>query len=179
MLRKLLLVLCCFLCSISFYGQKNYEIRKVSVGSLACCVIEPKSSWELKKSVIEGKDSYEGMPIPSREYWQNIVPKIRDTYLSKTELLKLRDAKEVITVNVMFDYLGNMKHVEIVFDEKVFSIIMEEQLISIYKEFWKLKVPVNGSLKSSQYYRGTLSLLNIDKKRKRIDRETLPCVYEI
>ena len=173
MIRQMLLLLTCSFCSICLYGQSDYVIEKKGEDYLAYYKIAEKSSWKLMKSFIDGKTSYEDMPIPSREYWQELVPQIRDTYLSEADVQKLRDTRVVITVNVLFDYLGNMKNVELTVGVKAFPIITKEQIISVYKAFWKLKVPVNGSLKSNQYYKGTLSLLNIDKKRKRIDRETL------
>ena len=71
----------------------------------------------------------------------------------------LREHVADIDVELIFDDSGTMKYIGANLSGNMFDVISKEQLVSMYRALWKIKVPMKGEFDHTQYYKGRISFL--------------------
>lgn len=164
-----------FLCSIKMYGQLNFTITDYDRQSdyvIKCYenslipfyIITPTDADSLVWRACKGKTQYNKMPIPVEpfNFWRNEFIKIQNIYLSSSDLEELRNKDVIMGVNMIFDCQGNIQYVEANLSYNIFDVITKEQVISMYRALWKIKVPMNNEFDNTQYYKGHILFLRYD-----------------
>ena len=170
---KTLVLIVLLFCSVQMFGQfgyviseyakdVDYVITKYEHSSLpSFYTITPPDADSLMKAVRQGKTQYGGLPIPwgHAEFWSDSFAQIRNRYLSSADLQSLREHSVTMGVELIFDDSGTMKYIEASLKGNMFDVISMEQLVSMYRALWKIKVPMKGEFDHTQYYKGYISFL--------------------
>lgn len=172
---RILFLLCSLVCSIIMYGQIDYEVTEydrqedyVIIGCnnsvLPFYQIMPPHAEELMQSVCEGKSQYEGLPIPMSDpkFWINSFAQIQNAYLTASDLKNIQTHNISMNIMLIFDNHGDMKYMDAVLNSKIFDVITKEQVISMYRALWKIKVPMNNEFDNTRYYKGHISFFRYD-----------------
>lgn len=173
---KTLISILLLFCSVQVFGQlgyviseyakdADYVITKYEHSSLpSFYTITPLNADSLMKAVRHGKTQYPYFPIPKDQprFWVDSFAQIQNRYLSSADLQSLCEHSVTMGVELIFDDSGTITYIEANFSVNMFDVISKEQLVSMYRALWKIKVPMKGEFDHTQYYKGRISFLRYD-----------------